>query len=474
MVGVCKKLQLQIIKQMNNNPLSNSNFTKLFVAQIIALVGTGLSTVALSLLAYDMAGGQAGTVLGIALAFKMVAYVFFAPIIGGIVHRISRKYFMISMDALRAAIVLVMPFVSEVWHIYVLIFLLNLFSAGFKPVFQAVIPDVLNDDEQYGKALAYSRVAYDLENILSPTLAGIGLLFFTYTGLFVFNSIAFVISALIIVITFLPKPKPVERSGTFLNEVTYGIVSYFKTPRLRSLLVLYIGIALGSSMIIVNTVIYVKEYLMLSDSMLAIFFASSGLGSMLMAFTYPALAKKTNDKTITHLGIVILLISLLLMSFEPSLNFAIVTWFVVGTGLSLSQIPAGKIVNMSANPNDRTAYFSAQFSLSHLCWLFGYLAAGQLVFIFGFAYTATFFACIVAFCFIYSVLFWPKEEDDNAMIHTHTELTHEHSHEHDDHHQHEHGSNPEEISHSHEHQHQQITHKHPFHIDIHHQNWPSN
>ena len=80
MVGVCKKLQLQIIKQMNNNPLSNSNFTKLFVAQIIALVGTGLSTVALSLLAYDMAGGQAGTVLGIALAFKMVAYVFFAPL----------------------------------------------------------------------------------------------------------------------------------------------------------------------------------------------------------------------------------------------------------------------------------------------------------------------------------------------------------------------------------------------------------
>ena len=458
---------------MTDNPLSNPSFTKLFVAQIIALVGTGLSTVALSLLAYDMAGGRAGTVLGIALAFKMIAYVFFAPIIGGIVHRVSRKSFLITMDALRALIVLLMPFVSEIWHIYVLIFLLNLFSAGFKPVFQAVIPDILNNDEQFGKALAYSRVAYDLENILSPTLAGIGLLFFTYTSLFVFNSVAFIISALIIIITLLPKPKPVERSGNFIDEITYGVVSYFKTPRLRSLLVLYIGIAVGSSMVIVNTVIYVKEYLMLPDTTLALFFACSGLGSMFMAFTYPLLAKKFNDKTIIQLGILALSISLFLMSYEPSFIFALINWFLIGTGLSLSQIPAGKIVNMSANPNDRTAYFSAQFSLSHMCWLIGYLAAGQLVYIFGFSFTAIFFACIVSICLIYSVLFWPNEDEDNILIHTHTKLSHQHTHDHDDHHQHMHRDNSEDAIHSHEHSHEEITHKHPFHIDIHHQNWPS-
>ena len=459
---------------MTNNPLSNPSFAKLFTAQIIALVGTGLSTVALSLLAYDMAGGRAGTVLGIALAFKMVAYVFFAPIIGGIVHRISRKSFLIAMDVLRAAIVLLMPFVSEIWHIYALIFLLNLFSAGFKPVFQAVIPDILNNDEQYGKALAYSRVAYDLENILSPTLAGIGLLFFTYTGLFVFNSVAFVISAMIIIITLLPKPKPVERSGNFIDEVTYGVISYFKTPRLRSLLVLYIGIAVGSSMVIVNTVIYVKDYLMLPDTTLALFFACSGLGSMLMAFTYPVIAKKLDDKTVIQIGILTLAISLFLMSYEPALSSALINWFLIGAGLSLSQIPSGKIVNMSANPNDRTAYFSAQFSLSHMCWLIGYLAAGQLVYIFGFSYTAVFFACIVSICLIYSVLFWPNDEEENSLTHTHTNLTHQHTHKHDDHHQHKHTASLDDNNHSHEHNHDKITHKHPFHIDIHHQDWPSN
>ena len=246
--------------------------------------------------------------------------------------------------------------------------------------------------------------------------------------------------------------------------------AYFKTPRLRSLLVLYIGIALASSMIIVNTVIYVKDYLGETDSSLALLFAFSGLGSMLMAFLYPKLAKIMNDKTITQLGIIILSISLFYMSIEPSLIFALSAWFLVGIGLSLSQIPSGKIVNMSANPKDRTAYFTAQFSLTHLCWLIGYLAAGELVLLFGFGFTAIFFGCIVAFCYLYSVLFWPDEDSQNILLHKHKSIVHTHKHDHDPHH--EHHNYPIETTHEHEHHHPEVVHRHPFQIDLHHQNWP--
>jgi hypothetical protein len=75
------------------SPFSNKSFLQLFIAQIIALVGTGFSTIALALLAYDFALNEAGRVLGIALAIKMIAYVVFAPIIGGFVLRIPRKHF---------------------------------------------------------------------------------------------------------------------------------------------------------------------------------------------------------------------------------------------------------------------------------------------------------------------------------------------------------------------------------------------
>tara|TARA_Y100000748_G_C15485604_1_gene484581 strand:+ start:484 stop:1860 length:1377 start_codon:yes stop_codon:yes gene_type:complete len=455
----------------NTSPFENKSFLQLFIAQIIALVGTGLSTIALALLAYDFALNEAGRVLGIALAIKMIAYVVFAPIIGGFVHRIPRKFFLILMDILRAIVVLTIPFISEIWHIYVLIFVLNLFSAGFKPVFQALIPDILTDENQYGKALAYSRVAYDLENILSPTLAAIALLFFSYTGLFIINSAAFMISALIIFITLLPKDRVIERAGSIIDEMSFGIISYLKTPRLRALFILYFGIALASSMIIVNTVIYVKDYLYLSDTTVAIFIGASGLGSMLVAFLYPYINEKIIDKYITQIGVLVLSVSLFFMSYEPIYSFALITWFITGVGLSLSQVPSGKIVNMSSSPPDRTSYFTAQFSLSHLSWFFGYLLAGELVYMFGFSFTASLFSMVVLVCLLFSLLFWPKEKISNEMLHTHERLVHEHTHTHDDgHHIHEHTASEDE--HSHDHEHSEITHEHRFFIDIHHQSWP--
>jgi predicted MFS family arabinose efflux permease len=304
-----------------------------------------------------------------------------------------------------------MPFVYELWHIYLLIFLLNFFSAGFKPIFQAIIPDILEDDVMYGKALSYSRLAYDLENLLSPVFAAIALLYFSYTGLFVGNSIAFIISAAIIIITIIPLSKPVERTGNIWNEISYGIVAYFKTPRLRSLLILYFAVACASAMVIVNTIIYVKEYLGGSNSELAIFFAASGFGSMLAALSFPRLSGIFKDKSIVQSGAIFLAAGLCLMATEPEYSFALFTWFIVGVGLSLIQTPSGRIVNVSATASDRSSYFSAQFALSHLCWLITYPIVGQLVLYFGFGFSAAFLACIILTCFIFSILFWPNENE---------------------------------------------------------------
>ena len=112
------------------SPLANRTYRKLFTAQVIALMGTGLSSIALALLAYDLAGGNAGAVLGTALALKMIAYVGIAPVVGGFAHRLRRKGLLIGLDLARAAFVACLPFVTEIWHIYLLIFLLNACSAG--------------------------------------------------------------------------------------------------------------------------------------------------------------------------------------------------------------------------------------------------------------------------------------------------------------------------------------------------------
>ena len=86
-------------------PLKNKSYCHLFSAQVIALLGTGLTTVALALLAYDLAGDKAGTVLGTALALKMVAYVTIAPIVSGLAASLPRKKVLVTLDFIRAAFV---------------------------------------------------------------------------------------------------------------------------------------------------------------------------------------------------------------------------------------------------------------------------------------------------------------------------------------------------------------------------------
>lgn len=301
---------------------------------MIALVGTGLSTIALTLLVYELVGGNAALILGIALAFKMVAYVLFAPIVGGLARRFPRKLFLIIMDIFRALIILAVPFVTEVWQIYLLIFLLNLFSAGFKPVFSATIPDILTDELQYTRALSMSRLAYDLENLISPALAGLALLFVSYTGLFITNSIAFLISALLIASTMLPPIHEVFRTGSMWYEVSFGIRSYLKTPRLRGLLALYMGVASASAMIIVNTVVYIREYLGGSESDVAIAFAAAGCGSMIAALGLPKALESIPDRSVMLSGAIIMAIGLGLISIGPLFSGILPIWFLVGLGWS--------------------------------------------------------------------------------------------------------------------------------------------
>lgn len=454
------------------NPLRNAQFRRLFAAQLIALVGTGLSTVALTLLAYDLAGGHAAAVLGTALAFKMIAYVVFAPIVGGLAHRFARKPFLVAMDILRAAIVLLMPFVTEIWQIYLLIFLLNLFSAGFKPVFAATIPDILSEERAYTRALSMSRLAYDLETLLSPTLAGIALLFLTYTGLFAANAVAFLASALLIMFTALPPSRRLARLGNIWHEISFGTVSYFKTPRLRGLLALYLGVAAASALVIVNTVVYVKDYLGLTSSHVALALAASGGGSMLAALSLPRLLDRIADRPVMLAGGWIMAAGVALIALRPGFPQMLACWWLIGIGWSLVQTPAGRVVNRSSSPEDRSAYFSAQFALSHACWLLFYPVAGQLGTRVGIDTAAAWLAGGILLFTLIAARLWPRD-DAVVLQHRHLPMRHTHEHVHDTHHDHAHEGIAPGEPHSHEHEHPALTHAHPFVIDDHHSAWPS-
>ncbi len=454
------------------SPLTDPVYRRLFAAQAIALVGTGLATVALALLAYDLAGGDAGAVLGTALALKMVAYVGVAPIVGGIAHRLPRKALLVTLNLARAAFALCLPFVDAIWQVYALIFALNACSAGYTPILNAIVPDVLADERRYTRALSLSRLAYDLENLLSPALAALVLTLTSFHALFVFNGAAFIAAAALVLAVDLPRPSPSLRpTGTLLN-LTYGMRCYLATPRLRGLLLLSLGVAAAGAMVIINSVVYVRDYLGGSETDLAIALAAAGGGSMLAALVLPRLLEARSDRPYMLAGGGLMALGLTLGLGRPDFLALLPVWFVLGFGSSMVQTPAGRLLRASCHPADRSAVFSAQFALSHLCWLLTYPLAGWLSATVGLTAAFAVLAGVAAVATLAAVAVWPAETVEE-LEHVQEEIDHGHPHVHDQHHRHDHEGWEGPEPHSHPHRHAPVRHRHRFVIDAHHRRWPA-
>lgn len=406
--------------------LTNRTFRHLYAAQIISLVGTGLATVALGLLAWKLAGENAGLVLGTALAIKMIAYVVLAPVASAVAARLPRRAFLVMLDLVRAVVVLFLPFVTEVSQVYVLIFLLQAASAGFTPAFQATIPDVLPEEKDYTNALSLMRLAEDLEQVLSPLLAAALLTLVSFPVLFAGTIVGFVASALLVVSTRLPA-RATAPEEAFRTSVLKGLQIYLATPRLRGLMVMEMAVAAAGAMVYVNTVVLVQARLGLGPSEVALAFGAFGAGSMLAALALPKVLESLADRSVMLAGAGLMVATLATVPLVTGMMSLLPLWAAIGFGFSLTQTPIGRILNRSAQAQDRPAVFAAQFALSHACWLVTYPVAGWIGAEFGLNAAAFGLAGLGLAALAVAVHFWPRR-DPSEVPHSHADLPPDHPH----------------------------------------------
>jgi len=392
--------------------LRNGAYRKLFSAQVVALVGTGLLTVALGLLAFDIAGGNAGIVLGTALSIKMLAYVGVAPVISAITNRVPRKVLLVSSDVIRAGVALSLPFITEAWQIYLLVFVLQAASASFTPAFQALIPEVLPLEAQYTRALSLSRLAYDLESLLSPVLAAALLTVINYHSLFVGTAVGFVTSAILVLTTALPGMR-IAKPSPFIERLTRGTRVFWRTPELRALMAMNLVVASSTAMVIVNTVVFVQGDLRRTQIDVATLLACYGLGSMIIALTLPRILDRHPDRRIMMIGSAILPIGLVLTALLSSQQDSsalwvgvLVTWFLLGAATALILTPSARLLRRASTETNRPAVFAAQFSLSHACFILTYPLAGFLGALLGLSVAAAVLALIATMAAIIALRIW--------------------------------------------------------------------
>lgn len=433
------------------SPLGNVTYRRLFTAQVVALLGTGLATVALGLLAHRLGGASAGEILGIAFAIKMIAYVAVAPFASALAANLPRKTLLIGLDLVRAGVAALLPFVAEAWQVYALMTVLYVASAAFTPAFQAMIPDILTDEREYTKALSLSRLASDLESVASPVIAAVLLAFMAYNDLFAGTAIGFFLSALLVLSAALRTAR-VAQQKSFVQRLTIGFRLFALTPRLRALVAISLATAAGGAMVFTNTVVIVQTQLSLSEQHTAWALAAFGLGSMSAAMLVPRMLEDMPDRVVLILGGAMMTAGLIAGLFHHHGGYyeLLVLWFDIGIGYSLTLTPASRALRRSASPEDRPGLFAAYFALSHACWLIAYPVAGLVSSTWGTNAAFLVLGILAAVGSLATWLLWPAH-DPEILPHRHDGLALDDPH--------LAGGGPE--------------HAHAFVIDDQHRRWPN-
>lgn len=434
------------------SPLRHSAYRKLFAAQVAALLGTGLATVALGLLAHDLAGASAGEILGAVLAIKMIAYVGVAPFASAMVSKLPRKTLLVSLDVVRALVAAALPFVSEPWQVYGLMTVLYVAAAAFTPAFQALIPDLLPDEREYTQALSLSRLAADLESLASPLLAAVLLSVVTWSSLFGGTAIGFVLSAVLVLTAAMPVARAAS-TRPFFQRVTAGLRLFALTPRLRGVLGFSLASAAGGAMAFINTVVLVQSVFNMGEQATAWALAAFGAGSMVTALTLPRVLDRIPDRTVVASGAAVMVACLFAGAvFATSYSILLGLWIIMGAGYGMTLVPIGRVLRRSSTAEDRPALFAAQFALSHACWLIAYPVAG---FVSAAVNPSAAFVILGLLCaagLSIGFLLWPRSDPD-VLPHEHPEMAPDHPHLRD-------------------HATASGTHAHAYTIDADHQRWP--
>ena len=386
----------------------NRNYLRLLSAQVTSLIGTGVSSVCLALLAYDLAGKDASMVLSTVFAIKMLAYILLAPVFSTLSQGLPKRQVMVALDITRAAVFIFLPFVTNVWEVYLLTFVINACSAWFTPLYQSTLPLILPDKSEYTKALSLSRLAYDLEQMFSPLLTALLLSVLSFRYLFMLDAATFIVSAILILLCIIPNLTNTTSSRPPFNVsgISRGIHDYLSKPSLMALWMAYLSVASASAMVLVNTVVYVHEVLNGGDKQTALAMGIVGLGSLVIALRLPVWLKSIPAKRFHWFGMFAISGAFFIGSFTPGWVGYIAICLAMGVGMSCIQTTAGLFITEASQGDDSAPYFAAHFSLTHFWWLITYLSAGVSVNLFGLSFGYLFMGTLSILAMVASYLSW--------------------------------------------------------------------
>jgi MFS transporter, DHA3 family, macrolide efflux protein len=237
---------------MNKRPNASgmAAFTIIWFGQLVSLLGTGMTTFALSIWAWEETG-QA-TALALVIFFGFGPQVLLSPLAGAIVDRYDRKMVMIASD-LAAGLATIGLFILfnldqlEIWHLYLASAFAGAFGAFQFPAYSAAVT-LMIPKEHYGRANGMIALAGSASGIFAPIIAGAMIGLIGIGGIMTFDIITFVFAIGMVLVVQIPQPKVSKEGqaarGSLWQESMFGFRYIFARPSLLGLQLVFFCINL--------------------------------------------------------------------------------------------------------------------------------------------------------------------------------------------------------------------------------------
>ena len=361
--------------------LKNKLFARLYFAQTISLLGDSFTWIGIALLSFEFGGTHSAKILSTALILRVAAFIIFGTYAGVIADRFDRKKIMIITHLGRMLIVGSFPFVHEVWHLYVLIFILNIFNSFFTPAYKAAIPQLISKKEEFANAIVLSNATWQLLGVLGPGLAGGMAALMGLREIFFFDAVSFIIAAILIFLipgNLILKNEAALKTESIKNigtDILIGTKLLFQKRPIRFALFIELVAAIAGAQILVNTIGHIKGGLHLTDVYYGWLMAAFGVGATIAAFTTNFMDRSKNKTKILIIGAVMIALSISMANMAPYWVLVIL-WILAGLGQSYTEMPSQILIAENTELSQQGRVYGAHFAWSHLWWALGYFIAG--------------------------------------------------------------------------------------------------
>lgn len=373
----------------------NKSFLFLIASQIISAIGNWLDLLAIMTLVAVKWNASPMAVSGVMLVF-VGPMVLFGPISGVLSDRFERRFIMVLSDLVCAVLVLGVAFSTELWQVYVLIFLKSSFVALFIPAKNGKLKEIVEED-QIQSAMGISAMIDNGAKIIGPVLSGMVVATLGIQLAFYIDTLTFVLSALLllgvpkhkqIVLTNETEQKKLNIFSNLLVELKEGFVFLKRVPVILVSLIISTLLLLVLQIADTQIMILLREIFKEPVSIAGYSMAASGGGMFIASaiFTKKQIHSTLNCMFFGAFGLGISLIAVAAMT-QLSTTFLTIAYpmlfFLAGFSFGSAIIPLN-ILAQKSTPVDKTGrVFGMINSMTTLGTLIGMVSGGIVSELFG-------------------------------------------------------------------------------------------